>query len=143
MPYIMSIFLGLSSGIVISGAVFAFISAIGIVPRLAQKTRTENKILVYENAIMAGGIFGALMMFWDIKLPLGGFGAAASVLWGLAVGVFYGALAMSLAEVLNVIPVLARRLSAAKGVFYLVLGIALGKLIGALLYYIVPDFYRF
>ena len=41
--YILMFLIGIGGGIVISGAVFAFIAIIGIVPRLAQKTKTENR----------------------------------------------------------------------------------------------------
>jgi len=48
---------------------------------------------------------------------------------------------MSLAEVLNVIPILTRRGRLQHGMFYFVLAIALGKLVGALLYFLIPGFY--
>ena len=51
------IILGIGGGTVISGAVFAFITIIGVVPRLAEKTKTTSHIVFYENAIIAGGIF--------------------------------------------------------------------------------------
>ena len=51
------IMLGFSSGIVISGAVFAFIATVGIVERLANKTDTQKFIHLYEETIIFGGIF--------------------------------------------------------------------------------------
>ena len=129
--------IGFGSGVVISGAVFAFITIIGVVPRLAQKTGTQHHIKIYESAIVVGGIFGALAGLFNFQLPIGFF---APVL-GLAVGIFYGVLAMSLAEVLNVIPILTRRGRVQRGMFYFVLAIAIGKLCGSLVYVLVPGFY--
>ena len=57
--YIVFSLLGFGGGIVISGAVFAFIAIIGVVPRLAQKSHTEKYIKLYEEAIIWGGILGA------------------------------------------------------------------------------------
>lgn len=48
--------IGYSSGTVIAGGVFAFISVIGIVPRFAQKTGTIDKIRLYEDFIALGGL---------------------------------------------------------------------------------------
>lgn len=136
--YFICILISFSSGIVISGAVFAFIAIIGIVPRLAQKTRTEKHIKVYEEAIILGGILGALEMVFNFHFPIG---KVLAVLYSLAVGVFIGCLAVSLAEILNVIPILTRRGRIKKGLTYFIYAIAFGKLIGSLLYYFIPGFY--
>ena len=134
----LSVAIGIGSGLVVSGAVFAFITIVGVVPRLAQKTKTERHIRIYESAIILGGIFGTFTGVAQFTLPIGH--AAVAVL-ALANGVFFGALAMSLAEVLNVIPILTRRGRIQHGMFYFVMAIALGKFIGALIYFLVPGFY--
>ena len=43
---------------------------------------------------------------------------------------------MSLAETLQSLPVIARRIHLAVGLQYLILSIALGKMLGALLYFV-------
>ena len=136
--HVLAMLIGLGTGIVVSGAVFAFITIVGIVPRLAQKTKTERNTKIYETAIICGGIFGTLTGVVNLRLPIGNFGVAAI---SIANGIFFGALAMSLAEVLNVIPILTRRGRLQHGMFYFVLAIALGKLVGALLYFLIPGFY--
>ena len=45
------ILVGFSSGIIISGAVFAFITSLGIVQRLAKTTSTEKFCKLYEEII--------------------------------------------------------------------------------------------
>jgi len=132
------ILLGFSSGMVIAGAVFAFIAIIGIVPRLAQKTGTEKHLRLYEEAIILGGIFGALTQVVDFQLPIGVFFV---VIFALCCGVFFGCLAVSLAEVLDMIPVLTRRARVQKGMAAFMLAIALGKLAGSLAYYFIPGFF--
>ena len=130
--------IGFGSGIVISGAVFAFITIVGVVPRLAQKTSTQRYIKTYESAIVAGGILGTIAGLFTFTLPLL---SPLTPILGLAVGIFYGVLAMSLAEVLNVIPILTRRGRVQRGMFYFVLAIATGKLAGSLIYTLIPGFY--
>ena len=130
--------LGLASGLVIAGAVFAFITAVGVVPRLAQKTRTTEHIKLQEMALALGGVFGTVVGLFRLYMPIGNIGVVAL---SIANGVFIGCLAMSLAEVLNVIPIFTRRARIQKGMFFLVMAIAVGKLVGALLYFLVPGFY--
>lgn len=134
----LAILIAFGSGIIISGAVFAFIAIIGVVPRLAQKTRTETKIRLYEEAIIFGGIIGTFSMIFPFHIPIGQFFA---VIYAGCVGIFFGCLAVSLAEILNVIPILTRRGNIKKGLKYFIVAIAIGKLVGSLLYSIIPGFY--
>ncbi|MBO5561377.1 MAG: stage V sporulation protein AB [Firmicutes bacterium] len=130
--------LGFGSGVVIAGAVFAFIAIIGVVPRIAQKTGTKEKIRTYETGIIIGGISGTLYLMYNWYLPIG---VPAAMFLMLLTGVFYGCLAVSLAEVLDVIPILARRGRLKKGIKYFVTALAVGKLVGSVLYYTVPGFF--
>ncbi|MCL2170063.1 MAG: stage V sporulation protein AB [Defluviitaleaceae bacterium] len=131
-------FLGLASGVAISGAVYALIAAIGIVPHMAAKTKTSKHVKLYEEAIIWGGIFGAATMVLDITLPAVNLVAIAV---GLACGVFFGVLVMSLAEELNVLPIMSKRLGVQGGVGLFVASLALGKLTGSLLYFIITGFF--
>jgi len=134
-----AVFMGLASGMVVSGAVFAFIAAIGVVPRMAKRTNTPECIVIYEEAIIWGGVFGASTLLFDWRLPGAPFVPAVM---GLLAGVFIGVLAMSLAEVLDVMPILCKRLAIKGGIFWLVVAIALGKTAGSLLYFIISGFYH-
>ena len=132
------IFLGLASGCMVAAGTFAFIAAIGIVPRMAKRTETQRFIRIYEDAIVLGGIWGTTAMFIRYRLP--------SVLlllgcYALCTGIFVGVLAMALTEVLNVIPILLRRTRLTKGLPWLILAFALGKVCGSLVYFLVDGFY--
>lgn len=129
--------IGFGSGVVISGGVFAFIAILGVVPRMAQKTKTEKYIVLYENCILYGGIYGAIDLITPIKLNLSLFGL---IIIGFLTGIFIGSIAVSIAEVLNVIPVLTKRINLKKGLVFLMLAVAAGKTIGSLLYYLLPGF---
>ncbi len=130
---------GFSGGVIIAGGVFAFIAIIGVVPRLAQKTGTQRYARIYEEAIMLGGILGTASDVWDFKVPIG---IPLATLISFCDGVFLGCIAMSLAEVLDVIPIMTRRTKVQQGMFFFVLAIALGKFLGTLAYYIIPGFYK-
>lgn len=131
-------FLAFSSGIVLSGGVFALIASIGVVPRFADKTGTRDYIRHYERSIILGGIGGTLALSFCFHIPIGKIGV---MLFSLAVGIFVGCLAVSLAEILDVIPILTRRGKIAAGLPFFMLSIALGKLAGSIIYYVLPGFY--
>jgi len=133
-----AVIIGLGSGLVVAGAVYAFLTIVGVVPRLAQKTRTTGQIKGYETALIFGGIFGTLTGIFQFYLPIGNIG---TVITSFANGIFFGCLAMSLAEVLNVLPIFSRRARIQRGMFFLVLALAVGKLVGSLMYFLVPGFF--
>ncbi len=119
-----------SSGVVISGAVFAFIVIIGIIPTIITVTKTENKIILYENIIVLSGIIGTTITFFDIKLF---FPQLFLVIVGLTWGAFVGTLTMSLAETLDGIPIISRRLKLGINLSYIVYTLMVAKVAGTLL----------
>jgi len=129
---------GFSSGLLVSSGVFAFIAAIGIIPRMAWRTGTRQYIRFYEDVIVLGGVWGTTAMFVDYRLPPWDWLILAAV---FLEGAFVGVLAMALTEVLNVMPILMRRTRLTKGLRWLILAFALGKVAGSLLYYLVDGFY--
>ena len=135
---LLCVFVGAAGGVVVAGGVFAFLVVIGIVPRLAQRSGTIRHIPLYEDAMMLGGFGGALTLLGSPSLPLG---RGLAVLCAGATGIFVGCLSISLAEVLDVIPVFMRRCRLTRGLSVFLLALALGKLVGALLYAFVPGFY--
>ena len=127
---------GFCSGLAVAGGLFALIIALGVVADFADRTHTARYILWYEDAVAAGGILGNLMSVYAISLPLGSLGAGV---FGIFAGVLVGAWAMALTEIINIIPIFARRLDLRRGLELLVLSMALGRTIGSLLFY----YYRF
>jgi stage V sporulation protein AB len=140
LKYIIGILIGFGGGVIIAGGIFAFIAVIGVIPRLAQKTNTFKYISLYEEAIILGGVLGSLSSIFKIYIPIGNIGV---LIVGVSTGIFYGCLVMSLAEILNVIPVLKRRINVQKGIRVIILSIALGKLCGSVIYFFVPGFSKF
>lgn len=121
--------IGLAGGIAIGGGIFAFITMLGVFPRLADRTNTANYIKTYESAIIWGGSLGNIVIIFDIKII---FGIPFLLIFGLFSGIYVGCLAMALAEVLKVIPIFAERAKLKYGMVYVMLAIAIGKGIGSL-----------
>lgn len=126
-------FIGLCAGGVIAAGVFAFLAIIGVFPRLIGKTKTNKHILMYETFIILGGIIGNLVDLYEFPIRMGGFPFLG--VFGVSVGIFVGCLVMSLAETLQALPVMNRRIHLAVGIQYVILAIGIGKLIGSLFYF--------
>ena len=79
---------------------------------------------------------GNLLNLYGIPVTVGEVpGMVLLFLFGSAVGIFVGCLVMSLAETLNALPVIARRIRLAIGLQFVILAVALGKLAGSLYYF--------
>lgn len=128
--------IGLSSGALVAGGLFGFIVSLGVISDFADRTHTGNKILLYENAIMLGGVLGNIFYIYQIPIVFPGSSVLLGI-FGLFSGIFTGCWAMALAEILNVFPIFIRRAKLVKCIPYIILGIAIGKGVGSLIYSIL------
>lgn len=122
------IIVGFGSGVAVSSGSFAAIAGIGVVPRFADRTHTAKYISWYENSAIVGGILGNLIFIYHIKVP----GSLLTlVIFGLFSGIFIGCMVMALAEILNVIPIFTRRIKITRGLSFIIISFAIGKIIGS------------
>jgi stage V sporulation protein AB len=143
--------LGFSFGILAAAGVFTVLVAVGLVPRFAGKTHTANKALLYEEMVIAGTIIGCFLSVFERYSLIGNFfrerfspllsiweaaGTVMLTLFGLFSGMFIGCLALAIAEILDSIPIFARRFSFRHGLGIAILAMAAGKLAGALFYFV-------
>ncbi|MFD0048522.1 stage V sporulation protein AB [Actinomycetes bacterium NPDC127524] len=129
-----SLFVGLAGGFSVGAGYVAFLTVLGVIPRLTQLTKTMRMIHFYEAAVVAGVLAGGWMSLHDYSLWLTRF---ILVPIGLADGIFNGMLAAALTEVLNVFPILAKRIGIQEKIIYLMMAIVLGKVAGSLFQWIV------
>lgn len=146
--------IGVSSGLIVSAGVFTVLISVGLIPRFAGKMHVARKIFVLEEMVvlgtLAGGFFsvfgewgmvgkavrenrlfgnGATEGVWNL------IGTLFLVIFGVFAGIFVGCLALAIAEMLNTIPVFARRIGFRHGLGIAILAVALGKLLGSLVYF--------
>lgn len=127
--YIGLLVIGMTSGGVIAAGIFAFITMIGVFPRLASRTNTSAYIYYYESAIIAGGTIGNLVSVFNPGISA--MGIVGISLFGFFSGIYVGCLAMALAENLKVIPVLIRRTKLKQGLPWIIAALAVGKTVGS------------
>lgn|SRR5699024_11032985 len=142
---------GISGGLLVSGGVFTVLMSVGLVPRFAGKTHTGRNVFLYEEMVVFGTLLGNFLSVFGypssfFRMLYGLFSGRADWLWegltafllvlfGLFAGIFVGCLALAIAEMLDSIPIFARRISFRHGLGLAVLSVALGKLAGSLYYF--------
>lgn len=127
------VLIAFGGGIAVGGAITAFLTILKIVPRLVQITETWNRIRLYQSTIIVSFIGSIIIYFSNLSLNLPKFIVAPI---GLVYGVFIGLLSSSLAEVLNVIPVLSKKIKIKDSLQYTVWALLGGKVAGALIFWL-------
>ncbi|QKY69244.1 stage V sporulation protein AB [Lentibacillus sp. CBA3610] len=121
--------IGFAAGVAVGAGFVAFLTVLGIIPRLIQLSKTDAFIPVYIASIIFGSLFGVYLSFVDISLnhPL-----ILLIIWGVFHGIFNGMLAAALTEVLNVFPILSKRIRLENKMLWLLMAIVFGKIAGSL-----------
>ncbi|MDL2301366.1 stage V sporulation protein AB [Lachnospiraceae bacterium OttesenSCG-928-D06] len=141
----------LSFGLLAAAGVFTVLAAVGLVPRFAGRTHTANKVILYEEMVVGGTLFGCIFSvlarycrvgaFFHERMPeliwlWNGIGNVVLLVFGLACGMFIGCLALAIAEMLDSIPIFSRRIGFRHGLGLAILSMAVGKIFGALFFFI-------
>lgn len=146
-------FWGLSFGLLSSAGVFTVLSSVGLIPRFAGKMHVAKKVFALEETVVFGTITGCFFSIFPTFGKIGSFvlarrifgeatvaiwkgtGSVFLILFGAFAGMFVGCLAFAIAEMLDSIPIFARRVHFRHGLGIAVAAAAAGKLVGSLLYF--------
>ncbi|MFA5575719.1 MAG: stage V sporulation protein AB [Tissierellaceae bacterium] len=131
--YIVMVTITFGGGVIVGGAMVAFITILRILPRLAQFTETEESLKLYQVTMIVSIGLSIIMYFakFNFGLP-----RLSVVPIGFVYGIFIGILSSALAEVLNVIPVISKKIKVKKDLKYLIWALVGGKVMGSLIYWI-------
>lgn len=130
-------FIGLAGGLLVAGGMYALVTTLGVINRLAQDTHTAQDMMLYEECVIWGGTLGNILFVFDINVRLG---IIALVVFGLIAGIYAGCLAVALAEVIKTFPVFIMRTGVTKGFGLIILLLALGKGIGGMIYFFMFNY---
>lgn len=148
--YLLLIVCGASFGLLAAAGVFTVLVAVGLIPRFAGKTHTAKQVILYEEMVIAGTISGGLASVFERYCHIGDWllahglshrflqiaGSSFMVIFGIFAGMFIGCLALAIAEMLDSVPIFARRVGFRHGLGIAISAMAAGKLIGSLFYFI-------
>lgn len=142
---------GVGYGLLAAAGVFTVLAAVGLVPRFAGKTHTGKYVLIYEEMVIFGTLTGCVLSvfsrycqfgaWWQKRFPeqdslLLGIGVCWQAVFGLFAGMFIGCLALAIAEMLDSIPILTRRISFRHGLGLAIVSMAAGKVCGSIVYFL-------
>lgn len=126
--WILLVIICICGGMAVAGGVFAFLSVLQLIPRMAFRLRLASRAYDMESSIFLGGMAGTILSVFRLPLPVGSVGLC---FFGFFSGIFVGCIAMALAETLKVLPILIARVKFQKGLPYVVASMALGKALGS------------
>ena len=133
--------LGVCWGLGVGVAISAIVTALRIMPRMAQVLRARNAHRHYENALLLGASLASVLLWYNsIRFSLPN---AVAAIVGLASGLWVGFLAAALAEVISVLPVAGRRMQLGAKVALLVAAVAAGKILGSLIFWRFPGLWPY
>ncbi len=134
MKYLLIILIGLGGGLVVGNALAAFIVLLDIIPRLVQMSETQKYKLLYQNSFILGVIFFTIIYFTNFYIEINDICIG---IIGLILGTYTGIFSSALAEVLNVIPVLSKKLKLKNELKILIVALLIGKVAGSLFYWLI------
>lgn len=126
---------GVAGGLAVGSGLVALLIVLDLIPRLAQMANAYRLSIWFETAVIFGSLFWTFADFLDWNLFMPSKGLLSVV--GLLDGIFVGMLAAALTEVMNVLPILAKRMNLSKYMVSLVMAMVFGKIIGSLFDWII------
>lgn len=128
------IFYGLCAGGLIAASFLAFLSMLGVIPRLSGLTKSMKYARMYESFVALGGIVGTLVFIYRWSLMAG---YLLLISYGIFGGIFVGCMIGALAETIKSLPIFSRRLKLRSGIPYVIYAIAFGKMLGCCFYFYI------
>lgn len=131
---IIQMLVGFAGGIAVGCGFVAFITVLGIIPRLVQISKTYQLIKSYVACVILGSLFGTFLSFTDVSWsqPL-----MILIFWGIFHGIFNGMLAAALTEVLNVFPLVTKRIGLDQFLLWFLMAFVFGKIVGSLFQWLI------
>lgn len=128
--------IGISGGIGVAAGLFTFLAITGIPHRLMTITHTTIFGGWYEWMFVLGAALGNAIWLTDASVKMFASTVLAGIS-GLMIGIFIGCLIGAIAEVLDALPVFFRRTGIRQGIGVVIVWMAVGKALGAWLWYFI------
>lgn len=137
MGEVLSALTGLSTGIVSGGALCALYIALGIVSKSAMCIGVYK---IHRSVYISNAVGGMVVVFayvTGLNLYLGSY---IIILFGFFAGMFIGIVIGCIADIVSSIAVIKNLGITRKGVIYIIAAFGIGKLLGALVYWLTDKF---
>lgn len=128
------ILVGFAGGLAVGAGFVAFLTLLGIIPRLIQLSKSAHLIRVIIACVILGSLFGTYISFTNASFNQS---FIMLIIWGATHGIFNGMLAAALTEVLNVFPLLSKRVGLEHHLIPLLMAVVIGKICGSLFQWLI------
>lgn len=130
----LEILIGFAGGLAVGVGFVAFLTVLRIIPRLIQLSKAEKHLNIYSACVILGTLFGTYLSFMGIPFnqPI-----VLLIIIGSLHGIFNGMLAAALTEMLNVFPLIFRRIGVDQHLLWLLMALVFGKVSGSLFQWLV------
>lgn len=130
---------GISGGLAVGASVTAFFTVLGVTTRIIEISRRKEYMKLYQCSIVLGALFSCTVYFFDLTLNSL---EILSMPLGFMMGIFIGLMAAALTETLDIITVAAKKLGIVRWIFLIVAVILIGKVIGSILFFLIPGLFQ-
>ena len=134
---ILTILIGLSGGLAVGASVTAFFTVLGVTAHIVKWSKSKDFILAYEICFVLGALLSCWVYFSDITIKYFKF---LTIPLGFVLGIFIGMIAAALTETLDIISIAANKLKISNWIYLIVIVVLLGKVVGSLVFFLVPEF---
>lgn len=131
---LLEIIIGFAGGLAVGGGFIAFITVLGVIPRLVQLSKAEEQLKTFGFCVILGSLFGTFISFTNLNVNQS---VVFLILFGISQGIFNGMLAAALTEILNVFPILSKRVGMSEHLIPLLMAIVFGKIVGSLFQWLI------
>lgn len=122
-----------SSGVITGGAFAAVVALVKLFPRFISLTETNEQLVLYENLFIGGTMIFTLAYFLNFYIKTNDI---LIMLMGLTFGIYLGAFNAALAETLNVIPIISKKLKVKNHLRLIFYSLVIGKVLGSIYYFL-------
>jgi len=135
---ILTILIGLAGGLAIGASITAFFVVLGVTANIIKWSKKEDYLIFFQISLVVGALLSCLVYFFDFTVKHFEF---LTIPLGLLIGIFVGTIISALTETLDIITVAVNKLRIKKWVYLIVIVILLGKIIGSLIFFLIPGFF--
>ena len=124
---------GFSGGVVAGGAFAAVMALIKVIPRLVSLTESHEQLHLYESLFIGGAFIFTIAYFLNIYIVTN---IILVGILGLIFGTYLGIFNAALAETLNVLPIISKKLKLKKNLKIIFYSLVIGKVLGSIYYFL-------
>jgi len=134
----LTIIVGLAGGLAIGASLTAFFVVLGVAAHIIKWSKKKEYLIFYQLSMVLGSLLSCAVYFFGFTVKYMDF---LAIPLGILTGIFVGTVTSALTETLDIISAAANKLGIVKWIYLILITLLLGKVAGALVFFLIPGFY--